>query len=92
MAECWAGTKIHLSLVTCDNTIKQMKKMSSTLIVMPPKSAVEWVAKMMVHQAQLDKELAQAKEEAAHKEREHMEQAMWEKQRQGGGGRKEESC
>ena len=41
---------------------------------MPPKSAVEWITKMLVQQAQLDKELAQAQEDAACEERQCAEE------------------
>ena len=42
---------------------------------MLPKSATDCVAKMKVHQAQLNKELKQAQEEADCKEKQHVEEA-----------------
>ena len=42
---------------------------------MPPKTTKEHVAKMMVQQVTLDRELAEVQEEAAHEEKQHAEEA-----------------
>ena len=42
---------------------------------MPPKSAAEQITEMLVQQVQLNKELAQAQEDAAREERQHAEEA-----------------
>ena len=49
---------------------------------MPPKSTTECVAEMIAHQAQPDKDLAEAKEEVAHEEKQHVEEVVWEKRKQ----------
>ena len=41
---------------------------------MPPKSATEQITKMLVRQAQLNKELVQAQADMARKERQHAEE------------------
>ena len=66
---------MHLTLVTHDNA-KKKRKTSSPSIIMLPKSAVDHVAKMKAHQAQLDKELRQAQGEADCEEEERAEEAV----------------
>ena len=78
MVGCQVSTKYaylwsHVTLQHKEN------KPPSTPTTMPPKNIAEHVVEMMVQQAQLNKELAQAKEEVTHEEKQCTEEAMWEK-------------
>jgi len=53
---------------------RQQKRISFTSIIMHLKSAAEWIAEMLAQQAQLNKELAQAQEYMAQKERQRTEE------------------
>ena len=66
----------------CDVVTKENKELPSTPTSMPPKSATECIAEMIACQVQLDKDLAEAKEEAACEEKQRAEEAVQEKQKQ----------
>ena len=46
---------------------------------MPPKSTTKCITEMIARQAQLDKDLAEAKEEVAREEKQHAEEVVQEK-------------
>ena len=72
---------------SCDNVTPEQnrERLPSTPTTMLPKTTKEHVANMMAQQAQLDQELAAAKEEAEHEEKQraeeeqHAEEAVREK-------------